>query len=75
MDIDPANIIAACAPVAQLDRALASGAKGCGFDPRRAQACKFLCSLKANDPRQRPLGIMRQFCMLEFGESDRQATS
>ena len=24
------------APVAQLDRALASGAKGCGFDPRRA---------------------------------------
>ena len=25
------------APVAQLDRALASGAKGCGFDPRRAQ--------------------------------------
>src|SRR5262249_20035322 len=23
--------------VAQLDRALASGAKGCGFDPRRAQ--------------------------------------
>src|SRR5438067_10095864 len=26
------------APVAQLDRALASGAKGCGFDPRRAQS-------------------------------------
>ena len=25
------------ASVAQLDRALASGAKGCGFDPRRAQ--------------------------------------
>ena len=24
------------APVAQLDRVLASGAKGCGFDPRRA---------------------------------------
>ena len=24
------------APVAQLDRALASEAKGCGFDPRRA---------------------------------------
>ena len=27
------------APVAQLDRALASGAKGCGFDPRRAHGC------------------------------------
>ena len=26
------------APVAQLDRALASGAKGCGFDPRRAHS-------------------------------------
>ena len=25
-----------CVPVAQLDRALASGAKGCGFDPRQA---------------------------------------
>src|SRR5262249_40141349 len=25
--------------VAQLDRALASGAKGCGFDPRRAHGC------------------------------------
>jgi hypothetical protein len=25
-----------CAPVAQLDRALASGAKGCGFKSRRA---------------------------------------
>jgi hypothetical protein len=28
--------LAASAPVAQLDRALASGAKGCGFDPLRA---------------------------------------
>src|ERR1700737_868838 len=26
------------APVAQLDRALASGAKGCAFEPRRAQS-------------------------------------
>ena len=26
-----------CAPVAQLDRALASGAKGCRFDPYRAR--------------------------------------
>src|SRR6266487_6544534 len=29
-------ILVLIAPVAQLDRALASGAKGCGFDPRRA---------------------------------------
>ena len=27
-------------PVAQLDRALASGAKGCGFDPRQAHHLK-----------------------------------
>ena len=32
--------LAAFALVAQLDRALASGAKGCGFDPRRAQYSK-----------------------------------
>jgi hypothetical protein len=31
------------APVAQLDRALASGAKGCGFDPRRAQNVAEFC--------------------------------
>src|ERR1043166_3164833 len=28
------------APVAQLDRALASGAKGCGFDPRRVHTTR-----------------------------------
>ena len=30
------------APVAQLDRALASEAKGCGFDPRRVQSHQML---------------------------------
>src|SRR6266436_6890101 len=32
------------APVAQLDRALASGAKGCGFDPRRAHSAWLQCT-------------------------------
>src|ERR1700720_3974015 len=41
------------APVAQLDRALASGAKGCGFDPRRAQINPaFFVSARANCPNR-----------------------
>src|SRR5262245_6403842 len=38
--------------VAQLDRALASGAKGCGFDPRRAHVCAkvSLSGAKSKDP-------------------------
>gem|GEM_PF-6897090 len=32
--------------VAQLDRALASGAKGCGFDPRRAQISSGFSAVK-----------------------------
>jgi hypothetical protein len=38
--------------VAQLDRALASGAKGCGFDPRRAHA---VSDKKHCGPRSRSL--------------------
>src|SRR6266581_6942026 len=39
-----ANLRLCLAPVAQLDRALASGAKGCGFDPRRAQNAWLQCT-------------------------------
>src|SRR6266581_6074001 len=39
-----ANLRLCLAPVAQLDRALASGAKGCGFDPRRAQNAWLRCT-------------------------------
>jgi hypothetical protein len=44
-DLTPAAsaiIIGTFASVAQLDRALASGARGCGFDPRRTQTLRGL---------------------------------
>ena len=40
------------APVAQLDRALASEAKGCGFDPRRAHRFREVTSDRRQVTRQ-----------------------
>jgi plastocyanin len=37
----------ASAPVAQLDRASASGAEGCAFEPRRAQESAFIAARAA----------------------------
>ena len=53
------------ASVAQLDRALASGARGCGFDPRRTQVDRRWCAavLKDSGPhctlKNEPLLILR----------------
>ena len=49
------------APVAQLDRALASGAKGCGFDPRRAYGLwgrRSACRALSWQPRPLPYTLI-----------------
>ncbi len=44
--------IAECVPVAQLDRALASGAKGCGFDSRQAHQVLLMTRCEAIAARE-----------------------
>src|SRR5438094_8801110 len=60
------------APVVQLDRATASGAVGCAFEPRRAHCCKFGSSRHGNfkTPLLRcflPLKLQRFFCRFDQG--------
>src|SRR6266567_9637737 len=54
------------APVAQLDRALASGAKGCGFDPRRAHVFSDKLYVVSDKKHCGPRSLVTVHSSLEF---------